>query len=398
MHLGLVLVAVGAGVWGLGHATSWWLAGAVVALAVLAAFAAFNEIAGRLLGGIVCGTLVLFGFNVALDSLVDALSWDRYPIIVGLVLALLVFGSAAAWYLRGSGEQICWQVGKDRVISLSRGKLWPMWPTGVAASAMAVLFIVVAPIVADRGEHSAVPVLIGLVAGLASCGIGYAIYCGLLGGRQHHAGGEVVAAIGVVVIGVVPLLMTGARGQDKVPDEKEVASRIDVRIVTDGSVHDRPPTVTPDPALSGFDVIYSVAYADHDGRVHWTAIGKDARTALNIAAEGRNAEPVHQVTHGDAAPAAGARPVTRPDADAILVLVVDGTPPVLDANPATLPGIRRHGEPIGRWRAIGRLAGEPRMPTFALIQSKDPHRLTAWDHFNISGGGYVSLQKLGRRS
>ena len=398
LHFGLVLVAVGAGVWGLGHATSWWIAGAVVALAVFAAFAAFNEIAGRLLGGIVCGTLVLFGFNVALDSLVDALHWDRYSIIVGLVLALVVFGCAAAWYLRGSKKQVCWRVGKDRVITLSRGDLWPMWPTAVSASAMAVLFIVVAPIVADRGTHSAVPVLVGLVAGLSSCGIGYAMYRGLLRGRQHHVGGVVLAAVGVVAIGLVPLLMTSARGEKKVLDEKEVASRIDVRIVTDGSVHDRPPTVTPDPALSGFDVIYSAGYADHDGQVHWTAIGKDAQTALNIAAEGRNADPVHEATQGNAAPAAEARPVTRPDADAIVVLVVDGTPPVFDTNPATLPGIRRHREPVGRWRAIGHRAREPRMPTFALIQSNDPHRLTAWDHFNTSGGGYVSLQKLGRRS
>src|SRR4051812_26822339 len=102
LHLGLVLVAVAAGVWGLGHATNWWIAGAVVVLAGLAGFAAFNEIAGRLVGGIVCGTLVLFGFNVAVDSLVDALGWGRYSIILGLALALLVFGFAAAWYVRGS--------------------------------------------------------------------------------------------------------------------------------------------------------------------------------------------------------------------------------------------------------------------------------------------------------
>src|SRR4051812_22452641 len=115
LHLGLILAAVAAGAWGLGHATNWWIASAVVVLAALAAFAAFNEIAGRLVGGIVCGTLVLFGFNVALDSIVDALQWDRYSIILGLVLALLVFGFAAAWYVRGSDKQIPLPLGEKRV-------------------------------------------------------------------------------------------------------------------------------------------------------------------------------------------------------------------------------------------------------------------------------------------
>src|ERR671930_2277531 len=61
---GAIVGLVGVGVVGLSTAVGWPLALAGLAVALLAAFAKFNEIAGRVVGAVVVGTLVLVGVNV----------------------------------------------------------------------------------------------------------------------------------------------------------------------------------------------------------------------------------------------------------------------------------------------------------------------------------------------
>jgi hypothetical protein len=43
----------------------------------------FDEFLGRLLGGILVGTLTLVGFNVVVDNLVDWLDWGSCPSSLG---------------------------------------------------------------------------------------------------------------------------------------------------------------------------------------------------------------------------------------------------------------------------------------------------------------------------
>ncbi|HEX5923664.1 MAG TPA: hypothetical protein VFY45_07515, partial [Baekduia sp.] len=97
VHLLLVLAGAAAGLAALGDAAGGRVAIIVGVAALLTAFARFNEAAGRIVGGAISGVLVLLGFNFGLH----ALGVDHIGIVVGLVLAALVFGVTAAWYIRG---------------------------------------------------------------------------------------------------------------------------------------------------------------------------------------------------------------------------------------------------------------------------------------------------------
>ena len=374
----VVLVVVGAG--SLQDALGWGPVIAALLVAVLAALVKFNEIAGRVVGGVVVGTLVLLGVNVPVDHI------HRPPILGGLLLAIVVFGVAAGWYLRG------YNLKKDAW--LGRGDRWGLWTTCVVAAGLAIVLLVDVPIIVERKRHSIGSMAMGLGIALVLFAVGVWAYRK----RDDVPPARRIAAygaplLGLVAIAVVPLVREqGKGGGSKVADGRQVPAKVDVRIVTDGSEHPLPPRVEPDPALRGFAVTYSVGVARGNG-VRWTRVGlRNANEALAIASMG-DAAPAIEETQA---------PVPDKEADSVLILLVDGTPPLIDGEPADLPSVAGTAGEVGRWRRIGHAARLPMMPVYALLQSdrdeaKGRRRLRRWEHFTTTTGEAVSIQTLGRR-
>jgi hypothetical protein len=173
-------------------------------------------------------------------------------------------------------------------------------------------------------------------------------------------------AAGLVVLGtpfLVPLLDKKDDPRTK-PVTVPVPSKLDVSIVAE-----RP---QPSPALSelrpeqppvDLQVRYSVGF--RDGReVRWTLLGSpDPAEALQaVQAGGEDA---------------GAQPDRRPGADQLVMLLVDGTPPVIE-HPKELPDVEPRGGEVPRWRHVARVAGGRDAPAFALLQTTNPARLRDW--------------------
>lgn len=171
-----------------------------------------------------------------------------------------------------------------------------------------------------------------------------------------------------------------------VPHSEDVASKLDVFIVTNGRTLPRPQELPADPALGEFDISYSVGFSSGD-RVRWTLSGgTDANEAMVAAARGsrRPAEP--------------AVPTLRAGTDPVLLLLVDGSPPV-SADPATIPTTGGRPGDVAHWSRVARSArsevGE--MPTFALLRTRSEKRVRAWRGFVGAGKG-VSVQDLGSQT
>jgi hypothetical protein len=384
----LIAGAVAVGVVGLSTAIGWPLAVTALAVAGLAAFMKFNEVAGRLVGGVVVGTLVLVGVNVVVDNLFDRIGLGRMPILVGLAFAVAVFWLAAGWYLRGN-EVVSSRSARGRRIGelFGRGTRWGVWTTSVAAAVVAVFLIVDVPIIVQRGSKSLLPIIVGATLALVLCGLGYWCTRKREGAPLFRRFAGIAAPIvGVVLLATVPIALQREReAGGAVPERQTVPSMIDVRIITDGSVHPAPGELVPDPNLRGFDVRYSVGYAA-GADVRWTLVETaNADEALGVAALGRTAA------------AADTAPATRRNSDSVLVLLVDGTAPVLTEAPDELPKVRFTPGEVGKWRRVARAAREPRMPTFALLQTTARTRLNRWRFLSLQSEA-VSLQDLGRRT
>jgi hypothetical protein len=293
----VVAVAAVIGVVVLGRAAGIAVAAGAGALAVLAAWSAIGVWVLRVLGSAVVATLSLLAFNVVTDPLGDP------SILLGLAVALLVYGSAAFWYLR------------------------------IAAVARA------------------------LAIGIA-----------------------VVQAVGFVV--VLPFAFAKRdEDRDAVPTRAAVASKLDLLIVTPAT---RPQAVETPAEAAGlgvtreFDVRYSVGTADGT-TVRWRLVDtSDEDAALRAASADRR-------------PGA-ASPRLRPDADALVLLVVDGTPAVV-SDPATLPNRRAQAREVGRWRRVARAAAPVGTPVYALLQTTSRRRIDRWRRFS-DPGGTVSVQAL----
>ena len=294
-----VVVAIAAviGVVVLGRAAGLGVAAGAGALAVLAAWSALGTWVLRALGSAVVATLSLLAFNVVTDPLGDP------PILLGLVVALVVYGWAAFWYLRVA----------------TVGRKVAAW----IAVVQAVGFVVVLPFAfADRDED---------------------------------------------------------RGA--VPTRAAVPSRLDLLIVTPAS---GPGAVATLPDVAGlgvardFDVRYSVGTAAGTS-VRWTLVDSpDEDGALRAARAG--------------GPPVDAVPQPRADADVLVLLVVDGTPAVIE-DPAGLPDVRATAREVGRWRRVARAAAPAGTPAYALLQTTSRGRIERWRRFSDPGGA-VSVQAL----
>ncbi len=233
-----------------------------------------------------------------------------------------------------------------------------------------------------------VPIAVGLLIALAAFALAAYWY---LRRADWKIKWSVPVAVGLAVLVVlVAPYAVGRLNADATPvdDESFVPSKLDVLIVTDGSPHQVALQPPPSPALGEFDVTYSVGYAAGK-QVRWTLLdGKDPVAALDAIADG-----------GQRSPEEG-QPTARPEADHVLLLYVDGTPPVLVGEPAKLPNVAAQEGEVERWREVAKsvvLEAKSRLPTFALLQTTAKRRLAQWKGF-APPNGPVSVQALGSQT
>jgi hypothetical protein len=234
-----------------------------------------------------------------------------------------------------------------------------------------------------------VPIAVGLL--IAGQAFALAAYWYL-----RHAGWKIEwAALVAVELAALVVLATpyvvGRLSSDtttQVADSHLVASQLDVLIVTDGTPHRAEVKPPPSPALGEFNVTYSVGYAAGD-QVRWTLLdGDDPAAALDAIAAGERLSP------------RAGQPTARPEADHVLLLYVDGTPPVLVGDPAKLPDVAAQDGEVERWRKVAEsIAPQIKgpLPTFALLQTTAKSRLAEWKDF-APPNGLVSVQALGSQT
>ena len=193
---------------------------------------------------------------------------------------------------------------------------------------------------------------------------------------------SVAVGFGVATLFVLGLPLAIGQREPEAPEgavatqvrSQITGSTLDVYIVAErAAAPGDPPGFVPPAAPEGLDVRYSVGFVDGAG-VRWSPAG-DERAAVTALATGRRASAV-------------TAPDPR-DGDRVLLLLVDGTPPVVD-EPAELPdATARRGE-VERWSGLARAAAiGPRTPTHALLQTRDRRRLARWSRLDA-----VSLQEL----
>jgi hypothetical protein len=226
-----------------------------------------------------------------------------------------------------------------------------------------------------------VPVWVGLILAVS-------VVIGAAGWYLHRlefsncvaiGSGAALAFLGVLVTPVVVGSLHA--GTEPVLHPKLVASKLSMLIVTDGRHHPRPIQLQPIPALSEFTIRYSVGVAEGNG-VRWTLVDSESeREAVLAAAEGSRRA------------GAEASPVAAGKTDSVLVVLVDGTDPVV-TSPAKLPNQPSQPGEVQRWAqvAAAATASAPETPTFALLQSTEPARLQQWKRWRA--GTAVSVQAL----
>ena len=340
---GITVVVLAAAVIGavvLSRSLTAWIAVGIAVFAVIA-----TAPWGRHVLAAVCAAVIallgLVALAVGIRALLDLLSVEgRLPIWLGLVLALAVFFGVALWYLHGN-----W-LGTG---PSGHGPTWftipsPRWGwthSFVVAAALAIAVVILLPL-----------------------GVG------LLEPKPQDVAKaqRVVSQIDVLIVSATP----------RAPASSDVVAEVA-----------RSGRLAPFAHAAGFDVRYSVGFAAGDG-VRWTLAGTRDEAAA-IAALG-----------APDAPAAAAPPEPLNDADRVLLLLVDGTPAVVE-DPAALPNVRAQRGEVARWRRIAQAAAASGTPSYALLETRRQARLRQWSTFARRGtyvkrGGPVSFQRLGSRS
>jgi hypothetical protein len=304
---------------------SIWVAVGVAAFALLATVPAV----GRWVLHVACAGAVALIVLVAVAALIrlglDLVGVEgRIPIPLGLVLALAVFWIVAYWYLHGD---------------------WPRTPL----------------------THIRIPSPGWRVATAALGATGLAL---------------------AVILGLPLAFALVAKDTKDVPGRRPVVSKIDALIVSAAprAAASAPAAAPAEPyaGSAGFDVSYSVGFAEGDG-VRWTLTGSDdPERAISALTE----------------PGAQAVPPPAPvnDADRVLLLVVDGTAPV-PAESAALPNVPGTPGEVERWRRIARASAPSGTPSYALLESGSRARLHDWSRFirrgtHVRRGRAVSVQRF----
>jgi len=235
-------------------------------------------------------------------------------------------------------------------------------------------------------RHLKIPIAVGLLIAMEAFALAAYWYLRRAGWEIKWSALVAVELAALVVLAAPYVVGRLNSDTTQVADAHLVPSQLDVLIVTDGSPHRAEVRPPPSPALGEFNVTYSVGYAAGD-QVRWTLLDdKDPAAALDAIAEG-----------GQRPPQTG-QPTARPEADHVLLLYVDGTPPVGD--PAKLPNVAAREGEVERWRRVAKsvaLQAESRLPTFALLQTTAKRRLAQWKGF-APPNGPVSVQALGSQT
>lgn len=314
--------------------------------------------------------------------------WVRGAVVGALVLCGLygIADALNAWVAVGVGAGVLLAVWRYSWLGVTLVVLRALGATLVAFLAMVGVALLLNLVLDRIGVE--VPIVVGLLIAMEAFGLAAYWYLRRAGWEVNRSALLAVELAALVVL-VAPYVV-GRLSSDTTPvaDARPVPSRLDVFIVTDGSRHPARAEPPPSPALGEFDVSYSVGYASGD-RVRWTLLdGEDPGEALGAiaAGEGRSA--------------LAGEPTARPEADHVLLMYVDGTPPVIAGDPAKLRGVPGQLGEVGRWRRVARsvtVQTEKRLPTFALLQSTAKRRLARWRGF-APPNGPVSVQALGSQT
>jgi hypothetical protein len=294
-------------------------------------------------------------------------------------LGLLVLGRSLAWVVAGgllaaivvAALPTAW---KGRVLEVVGAVL-------VGIATLIGVNVVVDGLVHTDEDAPSWFILVGLL--FAVVVFWFAAYQYLL--RRGHwprrpAGGFALILAIAFVFGLPALiaLLKDDAASHRIPRAQGVPSQLDVFIVVDANENAPPPDLSLVPPVREFDVRYSVGFAD-GRRVRWTLVGgRSEAMALRAA-----------TTQGKETRAA---PAPRKGADHVLVLVPDGTPPVV-ADPTALSDVGGRNGEVRRWEDVAASAGLGDVPALALLQTTGGDRLRRWEDL-----GAVSVQAFGSRT
>ncbi len=184
----------------------------------------------------------------------------------------------------------------------------------------------------------------------------------------------------------IPLLIGSREPERTVAASQPLVSKLDAIVVVADRTADGVPEDGAPESFAGWQVRYAVARAGADDRPRWLTLGTDDAALARAAALG-------------AGPEIEGSPERRPDADQLVLLDVDGTPPVTP-RPWELPEVASKPGEIDRWlRIVAGLKVEGETPVVALLQTTDAKRLRRWDTALRGRGGFaISIQRRRTRS
>jgi len=305
-------------------------------------------------------------------------TWSARGLVgIAAIIGLIVIGQAlSVWVAVAAGALVVlaiWSAGATAVVRVS------------GAAVAATLGLLSFNVVTDPFGRP--PILLGL--GFAVVVYAWTAYWYL---RTHLSRPWSLGIGGTLAIAFVVALpfAFGDRGDavESVPMRTPVESKLDVLlIVPAGAQQAAPPNAPPDRSVAAdaYDVRYSVGVAQGTS-VRWTlrqSADEGRARAAAAAAETRHT--------------AGTAPlVPRDGADVLVLLVVDGTPPVI-TDPRALPQVAATPQEVGRWRRIAAAAAPAGTLTYAVLQTTDKRRLARWARI-ASPGGAVSAMDLESRT
>jgi hypothetical protein len=222
-----------------------------------------------------------------------------------------------------------------------------------------------------------------VVAGLV---FGAAAFAYLTVWKEHVVAAVVVAVLLTLanVVGL-PMLIASGKHESSVVASQTYVSKLDLAIVVPGGA----PTQLPSGSAGS-------ATRPRDWDVQWSVARADGAAAAWLLLDSSDPDAALTAARGTGAPLPGA-PAWRADADRVVLLDVDGVPPVVE-DPAALPSLPGQPDEVARWLAVtDRLA--PGAQIAVLLQTTDRDRIAAWSRrLDRVDGSVASVQQLGARS
>jgi len=204
---------------------------------------------------------------------------------------------------------------------------------------------------------------------------------------KEHAVAAVVVAVLLTLANVVglPMLIASGKHESSVVASQPVVSKLDLAVVVPSGA----PTQLPGDAAGS-------ATRPREWDVQWSVARADGATAAWLLLDSSDPDAALTAARGAGAALPGA-PAWRAGADRVVLLDVDGVPPVVE-NPAALPSLPGEPGEVARWMSVAdRLA--PGAQVAVLLQTTDRARIAAWSkRLDRVDGSVASVQQLGSRS